>query len=316
MVMTLERALSIVTHAGYNELSLPPLDYVNEAGKRLLSMHPWRWTIKPPVQIGLRAAEAFTGGTYTDATKTISNLTLSYTHANGDNVSITSGTGATVRDYTIASSTSTTLVLSESIGSGADGQTDIAGTINAGRAIVLPSDFGQGLTGYVTTQGLTQHIMLTSQQLLVQARTRQPAPPLGVYWASIFTAPDLSATGGAPTYRLEIYPDATAVHADFITVSYRIAWTDLTEDAKIISIPPWIEPLFTSIVRRVTRGYEEEEQGTVDQRIDELRVSSTFSDLVAYDGLIQPNYGELGQGDEQWYGQDWWPYPTQYVADP
>lgn len=316
MVMTLERALRTASHAAYGDASVPPLDAVNEAGQRLYHLHPWRFTMKPPVQLSLRAPVAFTGGTYTDATKTISGLTLTgYSFANGDQVSITSGTGANVREYTIASATTTTLVLSESIGSAADGQVDIAGTVKAGRAVILPSDFGAELR-MVTTGGLTQHIALTSQERLIQARSRSPSPPLGVYWAAIFTAPDLTSAGGAPTHRLELYPEGTAVDYDFLTCSYRIAWAELTEDAKIISIPAYVEPLFTQLIRAVVKGYEEEEEGGVEDRINALAQSVTFFNAITEDGLLQPDLGELAGGNEQFYGQEWWPYPTEYVADP
>jgi hypothetical protein len=316
MSMSLDRALRTVQHAAYNDASVPALDIVNEAGIRLFSMHPWRFLNKPPVQLSLRAPISFTGATYTEATKTLSGLSISaYSHANGDSLSISSGTGASVRDYTIVSATATAAVLSESIGSGADGKSDIAGTINAGRAVVLPSDFGAQLK-LVTTGGLTQHISFTSQQRLIQARSRTPSPPLGVYWASIFTAKDLTTAGGAPTYRLELYPDGTAADPDFLTVSYQVAWEDVTEDAQVISIPWYTHPIYTQILRAITRGYEEEEQATVDDHIDRIKASSAWFDATSNDGLVQPDVGELQGGNEMFHSQEWWPYPTEYVADP
>ena len=70
----------------------------------------------------------FTGGTYTHATKTISGLTsVSTSLPAGTRFYPTDGTGASLRDFVIASTTSTTIVLDTSLGSAADGQTDIAG---------------------------------------------------------------------------------------------------------------------------------------------------------------------------------------------
>jgi len=319
MVMTLERAMRTVTHAAYGDPSVHPLDIVNEAGIRLMSMHPWRWAVKPPVQISLRAPITFTGATWTEATLTLSGLTLTgYVFANGDSMTISSGTGATARDYTLVSANVAggSVVFSETLGAAADGNADMAGTLNASQAVVLPSDFGMGITAYVTTQGLTQHLSLCSQQTLVSARSKTPSPPIGVFWGSVFTAPDLSTAGGVPTNRLEIYPEGDAGDADFITISYRLAWSDLTEDAKVISIPPYIEPLFTAMLRGVTRGYEEEEQGTVEDHMDRIMQGSTFMTSCINDGLVQPNTGELTSGNENMYGQEWWPYPTGYTADP
>lgn len=71
-----------------------------------------------------------TGATWTEATKTITktNAFSSYTFVEGDKITITGGTGATAGVYEIDSKTdASNIVLKTSIGSSADGQTDIAG---------------------------------------------------------------------------------------------------------------------------------------------------------------------------------------------
>lgn len=80
-----------------------------------------------PVRIKITRT-AFTGGTYTHSTKTISGLTgVGTSLATGTRFFCTGGTGATTGDYVIASTTSTTIVLDTSLGSNANAQTDIAG---------------------------------------------------------------------------------------------------------------------------------------------------------------------------------------------
>lgn len=74
----------------------------------------------------------------TDFTWTQSTLTLTktaaftnYTFVAGDTIAISAGTGATIGTYTIASRTSNdAIVLTTSIGAGADGQSDIAGNMS------------------------------------------------------------------------------------------------------------------------------------------------------------------------------------------
>lgn len=71
---------------------------------------------------------AFTGGTWTEATKTISGLTgVSTSLPAGTRFFVTAGTGANARDFSIVSTTATTIVLADSIGAASDAKTDIEG---------------------------------------------------------------------------------------------------------------------------------------------------------------------------------------------
>lgn len=71
---------------------------------------------------------AFTGGTWTESTKVISTLTgVSTTIPTGTTFYVTGGTGATVGEYVISTSTSTTITLVSSLGSAANLSADIAG---------------------------------------------------------------------------------------------------------------------------------------------------------------------------------------------
>lgn len=87
------------------------------------------WTFRRrPVTVVLTRT-AFTGGTWTESTKTISGLTSVGTSlAAGTRFYVTAGTGANVpSDHSITSTTSTSVVLNSSLGSDANAQTDIAG---------------------------------------------------------------------------------------------------------------------------------------------------------------------------------------------
>lgn len=73
-----------------------------------------------------------TGATWTQATRTLTKTGLfaEYTFAVGDRVIVASGTGATTGTYIVQSRTSANaIVLQTALGAGADGQTDIAGSL-------------------------------------------------------------------------------------------------------------------------------------------------------------------------------------------
>ena len=81
---------------------------------------------------GAKAPIPFTGATWAEAGKTITKTGFfaEYSFVSGDYVIIASGTGATAGRYAVASKTSANvIVLATSIGAGADGQTNIVGTL-------------------------------------------------------------------------------------------------------------------------------------------------------------------------------------------
>lgn len=95
----------------------------NTSGLRVLDCMTWGQDTS--------TTNSLTGCTWTEGTLTITKTGgfATYQHTAGDTCSITAGTGATVGTYEIASKTDAdNIVLTTSIGAGADGQTDIEGT--------------------------------------------------------------------------------------------------------------------------------------------------------------------------------------------
>lgn len=311
MVYTVARALEVIRHAGYGTTGLPARDYVNEAGWRLLSMRTWAWAQSPPTQLPVRAPLTFTGAAWAAATRqlTVAGGWTGYTHAPGDTLTITdAGTGADLRDVTIEEKLNDNGVrLKESISS--SNQTGIGGTTNANRAIILPSDYGGQLRATAATAGRTISLDLVSQADLLRLRALQTIPVVGSYVGSIFSAEDLTTGGGPLQQRLEIWPYPEEADPNIFTATYSVAWRPRELDTDILSLPPWIEPLFTEVLRAVTAGYEDEESGGVVARINEVKGGSTFYDAARHDSLVQEGYGYVGGGAEQyghWPNGGWW----------
>lgn len=87
----------------------------------------WTFRRRPVTMVITRVA--FTGGTWTESTKTISGLTsVGSSLTTGTRFYVTGGTGANdPSEHVIVSTTGTTIVLASSLGSDANTQTDIAG---------------------------------------------------------------------------------------------------------------------------------------------------------------------------------------------
>lgn len=98
----------------------------DEVVKSLWNRAGYRFRRRPVTMSITRTA--FTGGTWTESTKTLSGLTSVGTGlAAGTRFYLTGGTSANLGEYVAASTSSTTIVLTSSIGSAANGSTDIAG---------------------------------------------------------------------------------------------------------------------------------------------------------------------------------------------
>lgn len=112
------------------ELFVPDVQTVDaafdEVVKSLWNRAGYRFRRRPATMTITRVD--FTGGTYTDSTKTISGLTGVGTGLDaGTRLYLTVGTNANLGEYTIASTTATTIVLSSSAGAAANGSTDLVG---------------------------------------------------------------------------------------------------------------------------------------------------------------------------------------------
>lgn len=318
MALTLERALRTVQHAAYNDTSVPAKDIVDEAAVRLLGMHQWKSTLRPPRHLGVRASISIDNGTWTTATRTLTKASAftSYTHAPGDTISISAGTNASLRDYEIQEKTdANSIIIAEDIGA-TNASADIDGTVNANRAAILPSDFGSGLKAIGAGSSVTmQCFEWASMEEITQLRTTGTLNPVGLYRGALWQADNISTAGGSPCWRLELWPYPTAADPDLFLVTYRKKWSRPSIDAATLPIPEILEPLYLQLLRAVTRGYEEEDAGTVEDFVDRLRQSSLFADAITQDGLMQPSGGPLRWGNEGAMGT-WEVEPTAYVEDP
>lgn len=107
---------------------------------------------------GTTSIISLTGATWTESSKTITKTGAfaSYVFSSGDTLTITGGTGATTGTYYVASRTSDdAVVLTASIGSGADGQTNIAGSLGHPlHWVVLAGPNGLGMQAYTNATGI------------------------------------------------------------------------------------------------------------------------------------------------------------------
>lgn len=274
---------------------LSVLDVVNQTGQHMVGMHQWMFLKRPSVRLAARASITLEGATWTESTKTLTKTGAfsSYTFLAGDQARVTDGTGATTGFYRIASKTSANaIVLETSIGSGADAQTDIDGTLTLS-SCALPSDFG-GILSIKAGVGLQDLVIPATLEEIENLRSDPISQTGSLYLAAL--AWGQLAVGGAPVPRLEIWPEPSAADAEKFRLSYRAAWQEVATEGQVLAIPTHVEALYVTLLRAFARGYEEEDQGTLSQRLAEIEVGPVFMAAKKYDGSQQRSYGPMRGG--------------------
>lgn len=109
--------------------------------------------------------------------------------------------------------------------------------------------------------------------------------------------PTQTAASSAPAApRLLVWPTPSATTADALRIYYRAGWTTLTADQDVPNIPTYCDTALTQFINAVAQGYEEPDGGSVWERLDRIKQSKSFEDLVYRSGLAQGNYGPEANG--------------------
>lgn len=287
-------------------LPIAGLDILNEAGTYLMQMHRWNFARRRAEYLDLRGSITLSAATWSETTLELSQTGAftNYTYLVGDTVQITGGTGATVGWYKIASRTDDdTIVLEESIGAGANGQTDIAGTMKL-NSVRLPDHFAEILPpnnakGNIS-ESVAQPFALVSLEEILAMRSFDDAPSDSMYYGAISSA---STSLIPPTPILEIHPPPHTTIKGGLMVFVRLGWKRLTDDQEVIQIPEHIEGLYTEICLAVLDGYGKREKGSVRDRVSRVAASTgveggmtTFMMAKIADGAQQPFIGPLRNG--------------------
>jgi len=310
MVLIAAQVYDHIEHALGGKPVLSMQAIANAAGRHLSSMHEWKYLEGRAALLSVRAKIEATGATWTEAGAILTKTAAftNYTFVDGDKVKITAGTGidAADREYFVKSRTDAdNIVLETSIGSGANGQTDIAFTME-NNSVLLPSDCGE-IISYDATESLVNSLVLVDSQELLHNRTRQVLIHSwnlrGMITQHISSA--LATTPGKITRLLEIWPSVTTDDEDALTIFYRGDWVDIASDSDRIRIPDYVELLYIELCRRFAKGWEEEDVASLPERLEELTRSQLYMDVRSSDASIQPDYGEITGGAVEMISGAW-----------
>lgn len=276
---------------GFSTLSL-----VNQAGAWLLSSHPWKHLERPPYRLNLRGTITITAATWTESTLTLAvtdpaTAFADYVLLEGDQVEIEDGTGADAGFYDVMSATTSALVLRTSIGSAADGQTDIAGQLETPSAR-LPSDI-QELISIQGCGASGSNVRLTTMDALINLRADSAGGGSSDFYGAINWGKSVGADGGPPIPRLELWPAPSVDAFNSVLIVYRSGWTRLTSDQDYTNTPDWFDSLVIQAMRSYARGIE---NNNMDEELARVKTSAMYADACQRDGSIQRKLGRYRGG--------------------
>ncbi len=311
MVLTAYKCLSHIKHTLGGELSpaIDGLGLINEAGEFLASAQAWKWLETAESKLDLRAKISTTTGVFDFAGGTVgkmltvnpdTNWLADYTFVEGDTLEVTGGTNAKTGHYRIVQKyDADKLELASDISTTAGDLTGVAATLHTS-AIALPSDFRE-IIAINTTSGLLKGVQLTSFEDLLSKRAAN-FTSAGFHYGAIIQPTDTDLTAdGAPVARLEIWPQPSANETAPLTILYRATWKRITQDTHRLRLPVYCESLYLQVLRAFARGYEEEDEISMSQRLMEVMTGPLFGAAVDRDASIQPDYGPLMYGAAERY---------------
>lgn len=159
--------------------------------------------------------------------------------------------------------------------------------------ISLPSDFGEVIALHKASNINGDMIPVAPHQLDVM-RASPTLPPMFTIWWSVEWVGSSAQTPPAP--RIAIYPTPTANAIGAVILRYRATWTRLNADGDFAVIPEWCDTLLRQLVVAFARGYVEEDEGGLDERLALISNGSVFRACERRDTGVQINLGQMTGG--------------------
>lgn len=291
----LEHIAHTIRGEGEGGLNAPNygLAIINEAGQYLANMHDWRWLQRPATELSLRGPlSAITSATFTASSKNLAKTGAfaNYTFLTGDQVKVTGGTAVTAKKYEIASKTDDdNIVLVADITTDASNPTDVTATMDFDAA-ALPDNIKK-INGYDATESLVNSLEMTTVDHLNSLRTNQIEVSSWNFWGAIVYGRPQGASLGRPVPRLELWPEIPGDDPNGLTIFWSERWTNVDADADQVPIPEFCDTAFIQLVRSFARGYDDEDEATLGQRLTEWRLADYTVMAMQADGEIQPDWG-------------------------
>lgn len=267
---------------------------INDAGQWFCGAHDWNFLMRGPALVDLRATIAVSGGIWSPSARSLQSVGTfaNYQFLTGDQIIITSGTGVTVGSYVVEDKFSDdVIILATSLGLAT---TDVAGEMKLPWAR-LPDDFAEMLPGFpVGGPGTGITVDMVDSADTEGRRATTQAGTTAAYLCAVTQARPVG--GGVSVPRLNHYPECTGGQPGAFSIMYRSSMFPVTSAVQEFDMPRWAEPAFRETLRAFARGVEEEDEGTVTDRLEKLVQGALWAQAVDQDSRLQTSFGPVERG--------------------
>ena len=296
-----EHALGASPAPGVTEANI-----VNDAIQHLAALRSWRWLQAGPIRVNVLGPITIANATWTEATRTLTSTGSfsGYAHSFGDYIEITGGANATLGQYIVEERTSDdAIVLGVSIGSAADGDTDIDARIIRPYAI-LPNDFSEEVSVNYPNSFARNMIRTTIEHIeMLRADPINSADYLYYYAVRAGVPSGASASGSDPqsspdplaglsSPRLELYPDPPADERNALVITYKRTLLPLVNTSDVPLIPQWMEYGLELLIRSFAMTVEDDNANNSAQQAFDMLLPQ----LIRRDANLQQRMGVMRGG--------------------
>jgi len=162
--------------------------------------------------------------------------------------------------------------------------------VNGQSYIELPDDFGSMEGSPVASTYAYYALRMVTPLQVADARRLNQSGATGNYVGAIVWA-DPTGADTMPRARIDIAPTPTTDLADAFKLSYRAGWVDLANPEDIAFIPLFMEGLLVRWCCAWLAGYEADDEGGLEDRLDRIRGSVLWESAVTQDAAAQHEIG-------------------------
>lgn len=151
----------------------------------------------------------------------------------------------------------------------------------AGRTMIdLPDDFA-GLDSLQTIDNTSLAVRLVSQQEMLALKAQQVSLPASVFFVAEAYIDDDNDPQRRNTPALEVFPTPEQSVDGFFTMTYRGGWPQVTNETPQETVLPLpndgsCDALFLTILRAFARGFEEDDQRSLEQELERVAQGAVF----------------------------------------
>lgn len=157
--------------------------------------------------------------------------------------------------------------------------------------VALPSNFGE-IIALHETGTLTGSVEQVTLEYIAQLRATQTTGAAFTLYAS----QSYHTSNGVPVPVLEVWPTPATSQVGALTLFYRSAWVDLTNDADLVPVPSYAEPLMIELTRATARGWDMEDEGSLSDRYAAVMAGPIAMAAMRADSAGQPSLGMMRGG--------------------